>query len=179
MQQEQAPFDLLFLRLDLRRHVFRLEFFRPRLVAPLLGGEIAEQLPDRYIRGVARGHLVKALALRFHQLRVGTNLVEPERPQQPDRLAFEKPFDVLSPDQRDMIAKLLAVQLKQPVTMAVFFFGHGREHPSRPQIRFAHRLGEVAIGAIILLFQGDREGQQLLLAQIGEVLHCPFPRCAQ
>src|SRR5207248_10729285 len=78
---------------------------------------------------------------------------------------------VLAPDQRDVVAELLAVEVEEAVTVAVLLLPHSGEHARRSGIALAHRLREVAIGAAVLLLESDGEGQQFLLRQVREVLH--------
>jgi len=81
------------------------ELFGARFTAAFLGRKVAQQLADRGIgRAPCRG-LVKALG------RVGAYLLEPERTRQPQPFAREKALDVLAPDQRDVLAELLAVEV--------------------------------------------------------------------
>src|SRR5438874_13275678 len=80
---------------------------------------------------------------------------------------------VLAPDQRDVVAELLAVEVEEAVTVAVLLLPHSGEHPRRSGIALMHRIREVSIGTAVLLLESDGERQQLLLRQIREVLHRP------
>jgi hypothetical protein len=120
---------------------------------------------------VPRRRQIEALALRLHQLRLGTHLFEAERPREPQRLALDEALHILPADQRDVVAELLAVEIEEAVTVAVLLLRHRGEHPRRSGIVLAHRIREVAIGAAVLLLQCDGKRQQLLPGQVREVLH--------
>jgi hypothetical protein len=71
-----------------------------------------------------------------------------------------------------VLAELLAIEIEEAVAMAVLFLRHRGEHPRRSRVGLAHRLREVAVGAVVLLLlERDREREQLLLGQFGKVLH--------
>src|SRR5262245_50334794 len=71
---------------------------------------------------------VEALRFGFHDLGLRADLVEPERPRQPDRLPRDEPFHVLAPDERNVFAKPFAIKIEQAVAVAILFCSHGPEH---------------------------------------------------
>src|SRR5580704_5575991 len=171
LQKKEPPLGFALLLLDLARHVLCLELLRPGFVTALFGCEVAEELADGGVGRLPRRPLVEALALRFHQLCLGTHFFEAERPCEPQRLALEKAFHVLPADQRDVVAELLAVEVEEAVTVTVLLGRHRGEHSRRSGIALARRIREVAVGTAVLLLESDGERQQLLLRQIREVLH--------
>src|SRR5260370_20429635 len=87
----------------------------------------------------------------------------------PEGAAVEKAFDVLAADERDVLAKPLAVDLKQGVAVPGLLGLHLFKNLGRGRVRFAESLGEVAIDPAILLFQGDRQGEDFALGEVFEV----------
>ena len=87
-----------------------------------------------------------------------------ERPIKPDRAALDESLDVLTPNQRQKVAEFFAVQIEQHVAMAHLLLSHLVVHFGRVRVRFAQRVGEGAIDAVILVLIGDRERENLLLA---------------
>ena len=70
-----------------------------------------------------------------------------------------------------MVAELAAVQLDEPVPMAVLFDPHFLEHFCGRGIVPLEALGEIVVDSGVLLFEGDRQGEDLLFAQAFEGSH--------
>src|SRR5215468_10480129 len=136
----------------------------------LLSGEIAEELADGGVRRVARRGVIEAFALGLHQLCLGAHLLETQRTEQPERFSLQKALHILPADERNVIAEFTAVEVEKTMAVAVLFLGHGGEHPRRSRIVLAHGLGEIAISANVLFFQGNRQCQNLAFRKIFEVL---------
>src|SRR6266550_6260652 len=47
----------------------------------------------------------------------------------PERWSLEETFHIAVADQRDVIAELCVIEIKQKMSMAVLLLGHGDEHP--------------------------------------------------
>ena len=68
-----------------------------------------------------------------------------------------------------MFAESLAIQLDQPMSMSVLFFGHPGEQFRRGREIRAERFSKVAIDSRVLLFSRDGEGKYLSFVQVAEV----------
>src|SRR5229473_2787975 len=143
-------------------------------MALLLGRKVTQQLSDRGLGRLTCRPCIEPFALRLHQFDLRTHFLESERPQQPDRLPFDEALNVLSTDQGDMFAELLAVEIEQAMTMLVLFIGHSHEHPCRSRVGLAQHLSKIIVGAIVLFLKGHGERQKLLLGQLRKVLHGPL-----
>src|SRR6185312_17024432 len=83
----------------------------------------------------------------------------------------EKAPNVLPPDERQVLAKLLPVELEKHIAVMDFLLGHLVEHlGGRGEFR-AQALGKSTVDAAILLLVGDGQRQHLLLAQLGKSFH--------
>ena len=69
---------------------------------------------------------------------------------------------MLTPDQRDNLAKAGAVQVDQPLAVAVLFDRHAIEHCRRGREIGPQAFGEGPVDAGVVLFRGDRQRQDLL-----------------
>jgi hypothetical protein len=144
-------------------------------VLALLGGQVAQQLADAGVAGLPGCRLVEPPRLLLHRLRLLADGLQVERPHLPDRLAVDETLDVLAADQRDVLAKLLAVQLDEPVPVAVLLLAHLVERGGGLGVAGLEPLGKVAVNAGVLLLQGDGQGKHLLLAQALERSHGGTP----
>jgi hypothetical protein len=94
---------------------------------------------------------VEASRLVFHFLGEFAHGVEAKWSVKPDWTARHKAFDVLAPDQRKKIAKLLAMEIKQQVTMLDLLFGQLVEHPRRVWIGAAEAVREGTVNMVVLV----------------------------
>ena len=93
-------------------------------VLPLLLGQVAEQLADAGVGRLPDRRFVEPLRLEFHDLDLLADRRQAQRANQPDRPPLHEPLDVLPPDQRDVLAELLAVQFDQAMAMVVLLLAH-------------------------------------------------------
>jgi len=77
-----------------------------------------------------------------------------------------------------MLAKLLLVQLDQLPAMSDFLLAHLFEHLRCGGEAFPQVLAAVGVDAFVLLFQRNRQSQNLLLRKAMKALHGrDLPRC--
>ena len=79
--------------------------------------------------------------------------------------------DILAPDQRDVLAELVPVQLQQAAAVVAFLSGHFVEHRGAAGIVVPQALGDVGVDATVLFLVGDRQGEDLAFGQVGEIAH--------
>src|SRR5512134_2779925 len=88
-------------------------------------GEFYQKLTYRCVARVFRCPAVVALRLEFHVLGKLADLFEAERPREPKRLCrMKEAFDVLAADQRQVVPKLLAIEIEQHRAVMHFLFSH-------------------------------------------------------
>ena len=104
----------------------------------------------------------------LHRGRFGANPVEPEVFGQPHRLAGIEPCDMFAADQGDHIAKPRDMQVDQQLAMRVLFLRHTVKNGGRGRIAGAQFFGIAAVDAGVILFRGNRQRQDFLLAQVGK-----------
>ncbi len=147
----------------------------------LLLGQVPQELPDARVGGLPRGGLVKPSRLQFHQLGFFADRGQPEGAHQPDWLAVDEPFDIMSSDQRDVLTELLAVQLDEPVPVPILLAAHLVEDCGCGGVVSLEPLRKVAVNAGIFFFEGNGQGQNLLLAEALKGSHgvrlSQVPRC--
>lgn len=83
----------------------------------------------------------------------------------------KKPFDVVAPDRRQILAKSLFVHFEQHVTVAFFFLRHLLEQLGGFRIALREVFRETHVNAAVFLFGGDCHRQHFPLCQIGKFLH--------
>jgi hypothetical protein len=64
--------------------------------------------------------LSKLTVFPFNRLGLRTDFLQAERSHHPDRLVTNEPAHVLPPDERNMLAELLPVEVDQPAPVARF-----------------------------------------------------------
>ena len=147
-----------------------LELMRGVGVVDLDLGQVDQELPDARVGHLLGGLAVEVGGLLLQLLGPPPHRLDPERLGQPDRLAAHEAAHVLAPDQRDVLAEPLAVEVDQHPPMAALFLGHVVEHLGRRGIAFPQPFGEVTVDAPVLLLERDGERQDLPLAQLGKPL---------
>jgi hypothetical protein len=173
LQDKEATAGDVFLFTRLRSKVLLFELLRHCGVLAFGDCQVAEQLADRGVGDALGAALVKPARFPFHQLGLLTNDADAERPRQPDRSPLDEAFDVVTPDQRNMVAKPLAVRVDEAGPVFRFFRLHFFEHASRGRVRLTQTLGEIAVNAPVLFFERNRQREDLPLRKIFEVLrHC-------
>src|SRR5208283_1260219 len=90
------------------------------------------------------------------------------RPNQPHRLVLDETFDVMAADQRDMLAKALAVRFDQGAAMPGLLLLHFVKHLGRGGIGFAQSIGKIPVDARVLFLESNRKGKDFLLGEIFE-----------
>ena len=70
-----------------------------------------------------------------------------------------------------MRAEPLGEHVDQLAAMLVFLGRHIGEHLSAAWIVFPEIMGEVGVNAAVLLFAGDRQGEQVASSQFHKVAH--------
>jgi|GEM_PF-5508264 len=132
------------------------------------GRQIPKQLARRRIRRRGSSSFVEPLRVALHDMCFFANAFQAKVFDQPDRPARIEPGHVFPPDQRDGRAEARLVQVDQPTAMLVLFLGHPIENSGRSGKFLSQHLGIAAVDAGIILFRGNREGEDLLLAEILE-----------
>jgi hypothetical protein len=134
-------------------------------------GQVAQELADAGVGRLGDGPLVELLGLEFHQLDLFADRIDPQAACQPDGPTLHEALHVLPSDEGDVIAELAAVQLDEPMAMAILFPPHFFEHVCGGGIVCFQMLGKVAINSGVFLFEGNRQGEDLLFAQAFEGSH--------
>jgi hypothetical protein len=171
LQQEHASCSLVLLVAFGGSQDFLSEFLGRILVPALDLREFQQQLPGRSIaRGVCRTP-VEPLGLKLHGLGELPDFVEIELRHQPQRVLRDEPLDVLAADQRQVLAELRAVKIKQHGAMAHLFVRHLLEHLGGGWVLAAKALGKAAINPAVFVLVGDRQREDFLFGEIGETFH--------
>jgi len=117
-----------------------------------------EQLADGGILRTLRRAFIAPACFRFRRRNLGPNLLEAARRIQPDRFAPDKPKHVLTPNQRNLLADLLPVQVDRATAMDGFLLAHLLEDLGR-----AGKILAQALDALVLLLQRNFQSKDLLL----------------
>ncbi len=184
MQQEEAPAGYFLFLFDVRGQVGLFQRLGHGGVFAFGVGQIAQQLADRGVADFLDGALVEAPRLQLHDLRLLAHRVQAERTHQPHRPAVDEAFDVLAADQRDVLAELLLVELNQAGAVLRLLRLHLLEDHGAGGVGFAQAVGEIAVDAPVFFFERNRQGQNLALGELIEVLrhrrnHLPRQRIAR
>ena len=142
-----------------------LQPLRQRLMALLGHRQIVEQLSRRGVAGAFRRLDVEQVGPTLHRLGLLAHMFDAERPDQPVGLALVIALHMLAPDQRNALAKALAVKLDQRVAMAVLLLRHFLEHFGRMRKPIRQPVGIGAVDTPVILFGRDGERQDLLLRE--------------
>src|SRR5262249_22200656 len=139
--------------------------------------EIVEQLASTGVGGARGGALVESTRLELHAGGLLAHSLDRQRPYEPHRLTRDEAFHVVSPDMRDVIAESRLVQLDQAAAMPGLLLTHGFEHVRGCGVLRAQTVSEVAVDALVLLFQCDRERQDFALVEAVEIAHASIFAC--
>jgi len=105
-----------------------VEFLRAIFVFPLFRSEIIQQLADAGVLCPRRRLLVKTARLDLHCRGLFAHRFNPQRTNQPQCRTLNKSAHILPPDQRNMVAELLLIELQQPASMPGLLFAHAFKH---------------------------------------------------
>ena len=165
-QNKQPPRRFLLPLARRRRQMLPLQLPRQRRMFRLSRRQIPQQFPRRHIAGPLRRPLIKPPRLGLHRLGQFPHRLDPQRPHQPHGPMPNKPLHILPPNQRNMLAKTLAIQLRQHPPMLLLLGLHPLKHLRRRRIIRPQRKIDIRINPRILLLIGNRQRQNLLLRQI-------------
>ena len=115
-----------------------------------------------------RGGQVKAFGLRLHRGGFGPDRINPEVLDQPHGASGVEPRHMFATEQRDDRPEPLGMEVDQPVAMCVFFFCHAVKDTCGVGKVRAQTLCVASVDPRVVLFGRDREGEDLLFAQITE-----------
>jgi hypothetical protein len=159
--------------LVLGRAGVRVEMLLDQILGGLLvtefgSGQIAQKLAGVGVAGGLRGAQIERPGLRLHRVDFGTDRLEAQVFDQPDRTAGIEAGHMLAADQRDDLAKAALMQVDQTAAVVVLFLGHTVEDGGRGGVIGADPLGIAAVDATVVLFGRNGERQHLLFGQIGK-----------
>jgi hypothetical protein len=169
LQHEQTTLGFRLGVSDIRRQMLPFQCSGNREMPAFGRGQIAEELPDRGVAYPLDGALVEASCLQLHQLGLSSHHVEAERPDQPYRTPPHEASDILSPQQRNVLAKPRPVCLDERGAVLRLLLLHLAEYGGRRRIGLPQPVREVAVDATVLLFERDRECDHFGLRQIIKV----------
>ena len=89
--------------------------------------------------------------------------VEAQWTDVPDRLRRNVAADVLTPHQRNMLAKLRDEEIDEPAPMAVLLRRHLIEHFGACRVIVVQAVGEIGENARVFFLVADSEGQNFAL----------------
>ena len=138
------------------------------LMPGLGGGEIAQQAAGGGVLRAGGGAGVEGARLALHLGGLVADRFQAEILHQPDRAAGMEARDMLAPQQRDHLAEPGAVQRDELAAMRVLLGGHALEHRRRGREIGAQPLGIEPVDPRVILLRGDRQREDLLLAEIVE-----------
>ena len=127
----RRPLDLVFFLTDLGLELALLQLGGTLHVRGLGRRQVIEQLADAGILGARCGVLAEAPRLGLHRAHLRPNLFQPQRRVHPNRLAMHEPANVVPPDQRNVPAEFLLLQLDQTPAVANLFLAHLLENLRR------------------------------------------------
>ena len=154
---------------------WRLRAYRPGESACAPRGQVAQQLPGSGVGRLPGSHLVKSADLELHHLGLLAHGRETQGPHQPERFPLDESLDVLAADQGDVLAEPRAVEVDQPMAMAVFLRRHLLEKLGRARIICPETLGIIGVDSSVLLLERDCQAEHLLLAQALEGSQITLP----
>src|SRR5689334_24550521 len=109
----------------------------------LLLSQIVEQLPDTGVGCPCGSLFVEAACLHLHGTGLIANGFETERPYQPDRLPGYEASDVMTANQRYVVAELLPKEFDQAPPVARLLFPHAVEDRRRGREVLAETVGKI------------------------------------
>jgi len=117
------------------------------------------------ILGARCGVLAEAPRLGLHRAHLRPNLFQPQRRVHPNRLAMHEPANVVPPDQRNVPAEFLLLQLDQTPAVANLFLAHLLENLRRagkvpPQV-----FTKIGVDTFRLFLERNCQSKDFLLRQ--------------
>ena len=112
--------------------------------------------------------LVEVAGFGFHRGGQFADAIEAEVFGQPHGRMADEPFDILAADQGDVVAEALAVHFDEAAAVAILFDLHFQEDLGGAGVGFLEGVGDGAVGAAVLFFRGDRQGEDFPFGQIFE-----------
>ena len=171
LEHEQTPRRRLLLVPDVGRGDRLAETGREALMLLLDFREIAQEFADFDIARLAGGLLVKMRCLELHRLGHPAHGVDPDRVEEPDRIAAQEAPHVLPGDVGQRVAELGDVEVQERVAVRLLLLGHFFEDPGRRREVALQAVRELKIDSRILFLVGDGQGQDLGFGQIAKALH--------
>ena len=123
------------------------------------------------VGGALGGQAVEARRVLLHLSGARAHRLDAERAQLPDRLALDVAANVLTADERNVLAEFRDEEVDQAPAMHVLLGRHVRQHLRAGGIAFAQAVGEVGVDAPVLLLVGDRQRENLALGEVVELAH--------
>jgi hypothetical protein len=84
---------------------------------------------------------------------------------------LDEALDVLTTDERQVVAEFRSIEVEQHAAMAHLLFGHLLEDLCRCGISLVQSLGKAAIDLAVLLFGRNRESKHFLFREIAKTFH--------
>src|SRR5580700_119423 len=142
--------------------------------------QVIQQLADTSILSLHRGPFIKSPGFDLDCAGLPPDHIEPEWPHQPHRLPRHKTLHVLPANQRDVLTKLLPIQLDESSTVARFVTAHSLKHRSRGREILLKAFGKIGVNTLVLFFKRNGQRQSLAFRKSVEVLHVtnPLNKCA-
>ncbi len=164
LQHEEPPVRVFFIGLGFFSEVFFFECARRAGMFSFFIGEKVQQFAHGHVGGAAGGAHVKAAGFHFHDFGLAARDFHAEWTHHPHRAALQEAAHVLAADGRDVIAKAMLKHGQQAVAMHGFFGTHLFKHCRGGRIGLAEGVSEFAVDSPVLLFVGDRQGQNLFFS---------------
>jgi len=137
------------------------EIVRRRVVLALFIRQFIQQLACGSICNAGNGSRIETPCFHLHDLGLFPGHVYAQRPHQPRWPPLQKPFDVLPPDQWDVVAKALPEHRQQPVPVHDLFVAHLFEHLPSRRISLPQGVSKFAVDAPVFFFRSDGQRQNL------------------
>jgi hypothetical protein len=148
-----------------------VQVLRLILVRALFLREIVKKPADAGIARPGGRPFVKQPCLLLYGTGLVAGCFQAQRTCEPYGAAFDEPPHVLAPDQRNVFAKFLLIEVLQPLTVAGFLLAHLFKSRRGIGKITAEFLSEVGVDALVLFLQRNGQGEELLLRQLIEVSH--------
>ena len=135
-------------------------------------GKLQQKPTDRNVARTVGRLAIESLSFYLHFLGERAHLAEDERPHQPERrLVRDEILDVVATDQRQIVAKLLAVEVEQHRAVMNFLLRHLVEYLGGGRKLLTQAFGKTAIDAAVFFLVGDGKREHFLLGEVGKAFH--------
>ena len=125
-------------------------------------GQLVQKLAYRCIARRFRSLAIELLGFDLHGLGVFAHVFESQRPRQPERLVLDETLDVLSPDQRQVVAEFRTIEIEQHGAVTHLLVGHLVEHFCRSGELLAQAFRKAAIDTTVVFLAGNGQCQDFL-----------------